>query len=210
MTERWSRRNVYATIVVGLLGTATTVGVFFYDSGSQDIGTETESSSIDDTDESSSAPRISIASIHVSEAAMEVPSVFEVSIEVGGLGAPPVSGTDVIIDFGIAEVETCGYTPTRAVQAFISADANSRKLTIGMLQTGERLHIRCLLNAPFFDQILVQGGNIFSGRSITFAEYQASLMSDSPGFWARLGYIFVSLLFIIFCFKIIGLAFPNL
>ena len=210
MTERWSQRNVYATVVIGLLGVATSLGVFLLDSNGEDLGKETELSSIGDSDEAPDAPRISITSIHISDAAMDVPAVFEVSIEAGGLGDQPVSGTDVVFDFGRAEVETCGYTPTRSVQAFISSDINSRKLTIDTLQAGENLNFICLLNAPFFDQVFVQVGNIFSGRSITFAEYQESLVSDRPSFWAILGYIFVSILFIINCLpKIIGLSFSN-
>ena len=61
---------------------------------------------------------------------MDIPAAFEFSIEVSGATEVPVTGTDVIIDFGRAKVETCGYVPTRAVQNVVADDPNSRMLTI--------------------------------------------------------------------------------
>ena len=80
-------------------------------------------------------------------------------------------------------------------------------LEIGELQQGEKLHIRCLISSPVFDQVLISGGNIRSSRSIDFEQYRASLLSKPGGFWTNLGHFFVIFFTVVFCFKIIGFLF---
>ena len=206
MSEHWSRRNVIATIIIGLLTIAVTLGIFLFDSRDQEIGIQTDASS-----ESSitTSPTISISSIHVSEVAMDIPAAFELGIQVGGSTNLAAHDIDVILDFGRAEIEVCDYTPARAVMNVVAEDKSHRRLEIEELRQEEKLYIRCLISSPVFDQVIISGGNISQGISIDFEQYQASLLSEPVGFWVGLGYFFVIFFTAMFCFKIIGFLFDK-
>ena len=208
MSERWSRRNVIATLVVGVLTCAVTVALFFFDNWAQEIGTQTvESSEPSET----SLPTVSISSIHVSDVAMDVPAVFEIAIQVDGTADSdvPARGIDVTLDFGRAEIQVCGYTPRGAVGENVNEDKSYRRLEVAELRQEETLYIRCLISTPVFKKVSVEGGNISRGRSIDFAEYRSTLLSEPIGFWTGLGRVFVVFLSIMLCFKIIGFLFPD-
>ena len=206
MSELWSRRNVIATLIVGILTCGVTVALFFFDNWGQEIGTQTIESS-----ESSepSRPTVSISSIHVSDVAMDVPAAFEIGIQVSGTTDLPARNMNVTLDFGRAEIQVCGYTPREAVRKIVNEDKSYRRLEVAELRQEETLHIRCLISTPTFKKVAIEGGNIFRGRSIDFAQYRSSLLSEPIGFWRGLGRFFVVFLSIMLCFKIVGLLFPN-
>ena len=206
MSERWSRRNVIATIVIGLLTCTVTVALFFLDGWNHEIGTQTAKPS--DTQETS-LPTVSISSIHLSEIAMNVPAAFEMGIEVGGTSDLSAEGMHVILDFGRAEVQICGYSLTGAVRDVVRDDKSYRKFEVSQLRQEETLYIRCLLSTPVFKKIAIEGGNILRGRTIDYAQYTSTLISEPIGFWGGLGRFFVVFLTIMMCFKIIGFLFPN-
>ena len=96
---------------------------------------------------------------------------------------------NVILDFGRAEVQVCGFTPNHAIKTIVNDDRNYRRLEITELRKNESLYIRCLISSPEFKKVVIEGGNIFSGKSIDFSEYQASLLSkpSNPlGFWSSI------------------------
>ena len=201
-----------ATIFVGILSLAGTLAIFFFDSQEQEIGTQTDAApevSSDTSSESSitTLSTISIFSIHVSEVAMDIPAVFELGMQVGAFADSAARNVDVTLDFGRSEIEVCDYTPTWAVTNVVAEDKSHWSLEIGELQQGEKLHIRCLISSPVFDQVLISGGNIRSSRSIDFEQYRASLLSKPGGFWTNFGHFFVIFFTGVFCFKIIGFLF---
>ena len=62
---------------------------------------------------------------------------------------------------------------------------------------------------PVFDQVIVNGGNIDRGRSIDFEQYQASLLSESVGFWTVLGRVVAIFFAIVLCIKSTRVLFPD-
>ena len=210
MNELWSRRNVIATLVVGLLTCAVTLAVYFFDNRKQEIGTKTTGSTASsETSSKTSLPTVSISSIHISDVAMDVPAVFEMGIEVDGFSSLPARDINVTMDFGRAEVQVCGYAPKGAVRNFINEDKSYRRLEVAQLRPEETLYIRCLISTPEFKKVAIEGRNIKSGRSMDFAQYKASLLGKPLGFWGNLGRFFVIFISIMLCFKIIGFLFPN-
>lgn len=206
MSEIWSRRNVIATILVGILSCAVTAAFYIFDNRNQEIGTETvETSASSET----SLPSVSIDLIHLSEVAMNVPAVLEIGIKVGGNTTLAARNINVSLDFGRAEVQDCGYSPMEAVSKFVHDDKSYRRLEVAELRQEEILYIRCLISTPMFKKIVVEGENISHGRSITFEEYRNRLLSEPIGFWTNLGRVFVVFIFIMLCLKIIGILFPN-
>ena len=140
---------------------------------------------------------------------MDIPAAFELGIQVGGRTNLAAHDIDIILDFGRAEIEVCGYTPARTVTNVVAEDKSHRRLEIEELRQEEQFYIRCLISSPVFDQVIISGGNISHSQSIDFEQYQASLLSEPLGFWAKLGYFFVIFLTAMFCFKIIGFLFAK-
>ena len=141
---------------------------------------------------------------------MDIPAVFELGVQVGGISNLAAHELDIILDFGRAEIDVCGYTPKSAITNVIASDRSHRRLEIAELQQKEKLYIRCLISSPVFEQVIISGDNIVHGKSIDFKQYQASLKSgpdQAVGFWATLGYCFVIFFSIVFCLKIIGVLF---
>ena len=209
MSEHWSRRNVIATIVVGVLTCTVTFAVYFFNSRDQEIDAQAVMPS-----ESSEKQlqTVSIFSIHVSEVAMDIPAAFELGVQVGGISNLAALELDIILDFGRAEIDTCDYTPKSAITNVVASDKSHRRLEIAELRQKEKLYIRCLISSPVFEQVIISGDNIVRGISIDFKQYQASLQSEpdeAVGFWAVIGYGFVIFFSIVFCFKVIGFLFPN-
>lgn len=95
----------------------------------------------------------------------------------------------------------------RYVENIDVSDKNYRRFQIVQLGKDEKFYVRCILDSPFFSQVIIQGGNISIGKSLTFAEYQASVSGSPIGFWTVLGYFFVVFFSAMFCFKVIGLLF---
>lgn len=204
MSERWSRRNVFVTLVVGLLAAAVPLGIYIHDFQSREIGTQIiESSETSET----SLPTVSISSIHVSEVALDIPAVFEMGIQVDGTSNLSAQDLEVILDFGRAETEICGYTPKSAVIKVINDDKSYRRLEIAELGQKEKLYIRCFINLPIFEKVTIKGGNIFGTKSIDFEQYQVNLQSEPIGFWRGLGVFFVIFFSAMFCFKVVGFLF---
>ena len=193
MSERWSRRNVIATIVVGLLSCIVTLVVTLVvnlnNDQEKEIGTPITKSSESPKE---APPTVSITSIYVSDVAMDIPAVFEIGLEIGGFSNQPARNLNVMLDFGRAEVEVCGFTPKNAIKTIVNDDRNYRRLEITELRKNESLYIRCLISSPEFKKVVIEGGNISRTRSIDFSEYQASLLpkssnpSNELGFWGYL------------------------
>lgn len=196
MSERWSRRNVIATIVVGLLSCivtlVATLVVTLNNDQEKEIGTPITKSSESPKE---APPTVSITSIYVSDVAMDIPAVFEIGVEIGGFSNQPARNFNVMLDFGRAEVQVCGFTPKHAIKTIVNDDRNYRRLEITELRKNESLYIRCLISSPEFKKVVIEGGNIFRTRSIDFSEYQASLLpkssnpsnpSNELGFWGYL------------------------
>ena len=209
MSDLWSRRNVIATIVFGILTCAVTLGVFWFGSQDQEIGTQVDRIGASPDSSTTRSPTISIVSIHVSEVAMDIPAAFELGIQAGGATNVAVQNIRVILDFGRAEIEDCDYTPEQSVTNVVAEDNGYLHLQIGELQQEETLHIRCLTSYPVFDQVIITGGNITNDVSIDFEQYQASRRPESGRFWIRLFYFFVIFFTAIFCLKTIGFLFPR-
>ena len=206
-SELWSRRNVIATVAVGLLSCVVTATLYFVDFRTQEIGTQTTIESSESSEESSAT--VSISSIHLSTVALDVPAAFEMEVQVQGSSRFSAHDINVILDFGRAEIEGCGYSPKGAVRTIVEEDKSYRRLEVTELRPQEKLYIRCLLSSPVFEKVAVEGGNISIKRSIDFAQYQASLLSEPLGFWSWLGRLFVIFLLIMLCLKIIGYLFPD-
>ena len=182
------------------------VSIFFYENNLEEIGTETAEAS-DTSDDS--LPSVSIASIHLSDVAMDVPAVFEIGIVVSSDSILSARNIDVTLDFGRAEVSDCGFSPMESVTNYIQEDKSYRRLEVVELRQNETFYIRCLLNTPTFKKVAIVGENVSRGRSITFAEYKNSLLSEPLGFWTFLGRAFVVFLFCVLCLKIIGIVFKG-
>ena len=140
---------------------------------------------------------------------MDIPAVFEVAIEVGGVSNLPARDLSVILDFGRAEVETCSYSPKKAVRLFVEDDKSYRRLEIEEVKQQERLYVRCLLSSPYFEKVVIEGGNLRSGISTDFDRYRASLESEGVGFWGAIWRAVAVLFIVLFCFKVIGIMFPS-
>lgn len=186
-SERWTRRNVYATVIIGLLGCTVTLIVFFWDS--QDHGTDT--TEVPPGSSEPGKPTILISSLHVSEIAMDIPAAFELGIQVGGRTDLPAREVNIILNFGRAEIEACDYAPKRSAASVISEDKSHHQIQIEELRQEEKFYVRCLISSPVFDQIIVTGSNINDGgKSIEFEQYHESLLLKSvksEGFWTVLG-----------------------
>ena len=179
----WCRRHL-VIVVMTLIGCAATIAApFLFNFWSQDIETGTVASSesvetqtVPSSDESS-LPRVKITSLHVSKVSMDIPAAFEAEITVTGLReAAAARDLRVILDFGRAEVNICDYMPKSVVTTIVDEDKSYRRLEITELRKNESLHIRCLISTPEFDQVIVEGGNIFRGASINYQQYQDSLV----------------------------------
>ena len=133
---------------------------------------------------------------------MDIPAAFELGIQAGGRTNLAARDVDVALDFGRAEIEICDYTPEPAVTNVVAEDRSHRRLEIEELQQEEKLHIRCLISSPVFDQVIISGGNIDRGISIDFEQYQASLLSERSGFWNVIGGGWVIVLSVMFLVKI--------
>ena len=206
MSDRWSRRNVIATIVVGLLTCAVTVGIYIFKSPEKEIGTQVVNP---ERPSKHSSPYIAISSIHISNVAMDVPAVFEMELEVVGSINVPAKDIIVTLDFGRSEIKECGYFPRQNIKTLMKEDKNYRRLEILEIRQDEKFYIRCIVNQPIFDKVAIGGGNLLSTRSITFSQYLDIEMGDSIGFWGGLFRAFVIFLSFMLCFKIVGFLFPN-
>ena len=210
-SERWTRRNVYATVIIGLLGCIVALIDLFWDSqdqgidtpevasGSSEPGKKTYRESLQGAEDR--APTILISSLHVSEMAMDIPAVFELGIQVGGRTNLPARDVNITLNFGRAEIEACDYAPKRSATSVISEDKSHRQIQIAELRQEEKFYVRCLINSPVFDQIIVTGSNITDGgRSIDFEQYYESLLLKPKGFWTVLGRSLVAGFFILLGF----------
>ena len=209
MSDLWSRRNVIATTLVGLLTCTVTLAIFLFGRRDQEIGTQVDRTDASSESSTTTSPSVSIVSMYVSEVAMDIPASFELGIQAGGATNLAVQDIRVILDFGKAEIEDCDYVPEQVVANIVSADKGYRHLQIGELQQRETLHIRCLISSPVFNQVIIAGGNIYSDVSIDFEQYQERQRSESGGFWIGLFYFFVIFFTIMFCLKSIGFLFPR-
>ena len=209
MSDLWSRRNVTATILVGILTCAVTVGVFWFGSQDQEIGTQIDTTGTSSESSTPTSPTIAIVSIHVSEVAMDIPASFELGIQAGGATNLAVQDTTVVLYFGRAEIESCDYTPKSAIVNVVADERSYRRLEIVKLRQEEILHIRCLISAPVFEQVIITGGNIFREVSIDFEQYQASERRESVGFWNGLFRFFILFFTGMFCLKVIGYLFSD-
>ena len=205
MSELWSRRNVIATISIGSLSIAMTAGIFFYGNLSQKVSSPAVEmpKSSESVDASEILPSILVSSIHVSEVPMDIPAVFEIGIQTGGLSDLVASDIDVILDFGRAEIEICDHTPKSAIKNVVAKEKHRLHMVIAEMRKKEKLYIRCLISSPVFDQVIIQGGNIRSGTSMDFEQYQASLLSEPLGFWGGLVRFFVILGVVVICIWVI-------
>ena len=210
-SERWSRRNIIATIFAGVLPSMVALGIFLSDSENQEMGSQDPKApdSSESFEPSERLPTISISSIHLSEVPMDIPAVFEMGIQTGGVSDLSVSDVDVILDFGRGEIETCDHTPKSAIKNIVAEDKHRRHIVIAEMRKKEKLHIRCLISSPIFDQVIIQGGNIQRGVSMDFAQYQTGLLSDTPGFWEIIGRIFVTCFVGMICIWMLRVAFAD-
>ena len=168
LTVAWSRRGVIAVVIVGLLGILVPVALFFYGTGEKEIPTKT----VESLKAPKGSPRISISSIHLSQVAMDVAAAFELVIQADSISNIPVRETSVILDFGRAEVESCGYVPKRVIAKVFDEDKSHRRFKIAELGPEEKLYIRCLISSPVFSQVLISGGNVFAEKSMNFDAYK--------------------------------------
>jgi len=187
---------------MGIITVVASVGLYLHDRSDPDIGSDVNVSKSADGE----SPSIRISSVYLSEVAMSVPAFFELSIQPQ---LAPAFGTELILDFGRSEVDVCGYTPMRYVENVETTDKNYRRFKIAQLGKDEKFYVRCIISAPFFSQVIIQGGNINIAKSLTFAEYQASVSGPSIGFWPGLGYFFVIFFTAMLCLKIIGFLFDS-
>lgn len=202
VSELWTRRNVIATVIMGVLAIVVTLGIYFYDRNDAGIGSEVDTSE----PPSDQSPGINISSVYLSEVAMSVPAFFELSIQPTFAA---VIGAEVIIDFGRAEVDQCGYTPMRYVENVEASDKSYRRFELVQLGKDETFYVRCIIDSPFFSQVIIQGGNINIAKSLTFEQYQDSVSKPPMGFWPAIGYSFVVFFSLMFCFKVVGFLFDG-
>ena len=198
----WARRNVIATIIVGLLGIAAPLGIYLDSSRQEDVQ-EKEISTQEDESSEPSQPRISISSIHVSEVAMDIPAAFELELHVGGFTSLAVHDIDVVLDFGRAEIEVCDYTPEVAVTNVLAEDKSHRRIKIEKLQQEEKFYIRCLITSPVFNRVIINAGNIDNPVSMDFEQYQSRQRygAKGVGFWTVIGRCTGLFFIIILCAK---------
>ncbi|MCY4503520.1 MAG: hypothetical protein OXE57_18415 [Alphaproteobacteria bacterium] len=196
-----------ATIVVGLLTCAVTVGIYIFQSPGKEIGTQVINS---EKPSKKPSPDISISSIHISSVAMDVPAAFEMELEVDGSASEPAKDIIITLDFGRSEIRECGYVPRQNIKTLMEEGKNYRRLKIVEIQQDEKFYIRCIVSQPIFDRVAIGGGNLLSTRSITFSQYLDMDMDGSIGFWGGLFRAFVIFLSVMLCFKIVGFLFPNL
>lgn len=207
MSDYWAKRNVVATIAVGLLTSAIALWIFLNESREHEIGTQTiESSESSET----SLPTVSISSIHVSEVTLDIPAVFEMGIQVSGTSNLSARDIDLILDFGKAEIEVCDHMPKSVVTHVVDEDKSYHRLEIAELRQKEKFYVRCLISLPVFENVIIEGGNTRSNTSIDFEQYQANLQSKLLGFLRGLGVFFLLFFSTVFCLKFLGIMFPNL
>ena len=204
MSEIWARRTFIWKILLGLATVATPFIIHRLTWDDKEIGTTTQ---INSNSSQSGLPTIRIDSVYVSQVSMDVPGVFELSIR--GDQNSDIHNIQVMMDFGRAEIDHCGYAPKSSVQSIVADDRSYRRIEIDKIRPLEKFYIRCQIDPPLFEQVVVTAPDISRNISVSFDEYQASLESDSAGFWQVLGYIIAifmaGALFIKFC----SLLFPD-
>lgn len=234
MSEIWSRRNLIATvvvtIVVGVLGAAATllqpvVVDYWNQERSQDVQSENvptlqigsgEQDGIDDQPQrpaEDSSTRVDVSMLHVSEVALDIPAVFELEIVVSGFGE--ARDFSVTLNFGRAQIDACDFQPKTAVAKVIADERSYRRFMVNSLRPKEKLYVRCLMDAPVFDQVVIEGGNISFDKVIRFVEYHmesSSKRMGSIGFWVFLlrAFVTVILLVVLVCICIIIWRFAEL
>ena len=183
MSIDWSRRNVFVTFFVGFATIGVTLGIYWYSSTQNELGTTIEPAAVDSGTRSEIRnPTVSFADVYLSPVALAVPSVFEMWIEVHSVDGVPVIDADFVLDFGRSEVVQCNYSPSVAMTRLTSDDKSYRRFVINELNDNERLYLRCLISSPVFYEILVQGGNLGTGRSLSFDQYQANQIREPQYF----------------------------
>ena len=207
--EKWPRRNFIVGICAIVVPCVVAVGLYLHGGApSQEVGPQNEEAPSESSEPSS--PRVEISSLRVSKVAMDIPEVFEMEVEViSVMNVAVARDFKVILDFGRAEIDVCDYTPKRAVTKAVAEDKRYWRLEILELRKNEELHIRCLISLPEFNQVIIEGGNLFGGdKAITFEQYRTNLRSkpnDSSILWVIAGYVLGVLLFLILCALLIRL-----
>ena len=186
----WTRRNVVVTAIVGTIAVGVPIFVYLDESKVREIPTET-SESPKATKES---PTVSVSSIHVSAVAMDVPAAFELEIKGSGVSNIPVQNMNVVLNFGKAEVESCGHSPKQLVTSVLGEDKSHRRYKIDKFGQNETLHIRCIISSPTFDQVVISGENLRSSHSIDFSHYQNFMSDTKMPFWTVWFYVVVSVI----------------
>lgn len=175
----WCRRHL--GIVITCVATIAAPFLFYFWSQEIEIQDLTSSEPVEaqngPSSDESSLPSVTISWIHVSKVAMDISAAFEAEITVTGRrNATAARDLRVILDFGRAEVDICDYMPRSAITTIVDEDKSYRRLEISKLRKKDSLHIRCLISTPEFNQVIVEGNNIFRGDSINYRQYQDSLM----------------------------------
>ena len=123
MSVNWTRRNVIATVIVGIVTVVVSAAIYFLESENREIPTET----VESPEASEVSPRVLISSVHVSAVAMDVPAAFELEIQARGISSIPARNVNVVLDFGRAEIEVCGYAPKYLVTNVVGQDKYRRE-----------------------------------------------------------------------------------
>ena len=186
----WTRRSVIVMIVIGILAIAVPVAIYFSETKDREIRSET----IEPAKAAKQLPTVSVSSIYVSTVAMDVPAVFELEIQAGGVSSISVRNMKVFLNFGRARVDACGYSPKLLVTNVVEVDKSHRRFEIAELGQKEKLHIRCIIDSPFFDQIIINGENLGRSYSIDFSDYLDYAADTKKGFWTIWFYIVFSII----------------
>ena len=186
----WTRRNVTATILFGLLAVGVSLATYLHETEDREIPTETTVSQ----KATKNSPSVSVSAIHVSAIAMDVPAAFELEIRAGKFSTVPARGLNVVLDFGRAKVEACGYSPKQLITNVAREDKSYRRFEIAELRQNEKLHIRCIIDSPFFHQVVINGDNLGRSETINFSSYTNSIGDTGSLFWAIWLYVVVSVI----------------
>ena len=203
--EKWFRRQFIVGILALLVPFVVAVAPYFLEDVQEQSVEPQDAASSEPSDalepSETSLPRVEISWLHVSKVALDIPAAFELEIQNTSLSRMSAHDIKVILDFGRAEVDVCGYTPKQSV-IVVARDPSYQSLEIVKLRQHEKLYIRCLISSPVFNQISIAGDKIRSDGPMDFQQYQESL-SIPRGFWMKFwddqGRNFVGLLFMIFC-----------
>ena len=184
MSKKWTRRGVIASIIGTILTCAISLWVYLNDSNIAKPYVANHETSTKDRQDTQT---VSIASIYVSKVPMDIPSVFELTIQVGSIHNVMAKELVISLDFGRATVDTCDYIPNLSTTNITNDDNNRRRLEIAELGSKEKLYIRCLISLPIFEQVLISGENISHNVSLSYKEFQNR---ENPnyqiGFWTFL------------------------